>query len=94
MEAARQRAVAEDLTVSGWLLQRFGRFTSARRARLVVAAATSYFVLFALLVVQALQGQSVATPDALTLGAAGAWLVGTLAGLAVAGQGDEREAQE
>jgi hypothetical protein len=76
----------------GWLLQRLGRFTAPRRARLVVALAASYFALFALLLVQALRGQSIAAPDALTLAAAGAWLAGTLAAFAVASQGDESEA--
>lgn len=48
------------------------------RVRLVVVAAASYSVLFVILLNQALRGQSVAAPDAVTLTLLGSWLTSTI----------------
>jgi hypothetical protein len=59
------------------------RLTSARRrerAALVVSA--SYAMLFAMLIVQALAGESVVAPSVTTLSALGVWLVGSIATIA------------
>jgi hypothetical protein len=58
-----------------------GRITSEqrRRTRLVLVSAASYVGLFALLLWQALRGQSIIAPDATTLVALAAWLVITVA---------------
>jgi hypothetical protein len=54
-----------------------------RRKRLVVVAGASYAVLFALLIWQALRGQSVIDPDMTTLIAFAAWIAATAAALRV-----------
>ena len=54
------------------------RATAAVRERLVLVASASYALLFAILVWQALRGQSLASPDAETLGALALWLAGTV----------------
>lgn len=60
------------------------RATAAVRERLVLVASASYALLFAILVWQALRGQSLASPDAETLGTFALWLAGTVvAALAV-----------
>lgn len=61
------------------------------RSRVVLVAAGSYAGLFLLLLSQALRGQAVLTPDAITLGAATAWLLTTAAGLALAARGEARD---
>ena len=57
----------------------------ARRVRIVWAISASYVSLFALLLWQALRGQSVTAPDAATLTALAAWAVLTALALAIAG---------
>jgi hypothetical protein len=54
------------------------RFPADAQARLTVTAAGSYFALFAILLVQALRGQPVLHPDALTVGTLGAWAMATV----------------
>lgn len=49
------------------------------RVRLVMVAAGSYVALFGILLAQALRGQSVFAPDALTIGLVGFWAVATIA---------------
>ena len=58
-----------------------GRITpvARRRMRLVLVSAASYVGLFALLLWQALRGQSLIAPDATTLAALAVWLVITVA---------------
>lgn len=55
------------------------RRQSRERARLVLVAAASYAALFLLLLAQALRGQPLVAPDALTLGLAAVWMMGTVA---------------
>ena len=57
----------------------------ARRVRIVWAIAGSYVSLFALLLWQALRGQSVTAPDSATLTALAAWAVLTALTLGIAG---------
>jgi hypothetical protein len=64
-----------------WLLAR-RRVGEARRARLAVVAGGSYATLFLILMWQALRGQSLVSPDAVTLAALLVWAALT-AGLAV-----------
>ena len=64
-----------------WLLAR-RRVDEARRARLAVVAGGSYAALFLILIWQALRGQSLVSPDAVTLTALLVWAVLTV-GLAV-----------
>ena len=60
----------------------FGRIgQEARRVRMTLAASGSYIGLFALLVWQALRGQSIANPDAITLTAMAMWLALTSAAM-------------
>ena len=58
------------------------RSSGGERARLVRAAAASYAVLTALLLWQALRGQSVVAPDAAMLTALAAWALATIAAVA------------
>ena len=58
------------------------RIDDARRARLMMVAGGSYATIFLILVWQALRGQALVSPDALTLTALIAW-VGLTIGLAV-----------
>jgi hypothetical protein len=51
------------------------KMTESRRAYLIVVGAISYTVLFALLLWQALRGQSVIHPDAITGAAVAGWAV-------------------
>lgn len=68
------------------------RVAGVPRQRLVQVGAASYVTLFALLLWQALRGQSVLTPDALMLAALGVWAVASAgaAWLAVASQATVR----
>jgi hypothetical protein len=59
------------------------RFADATRARLILTAAGSYFALFGILLWQALRGQSVLAPDALTLTTFAAWAAVTAAATAM-----------
>jgi hypothetical protein len=54
------------------------RWTDARRARVIGAVASSYAALFAILLWQALRGESIAAPGALTLAVLALWTVATL----------------
>jgi hypothetical protein len=56
-------------------------FASPRRVRLVLAAASSYIALFAVLLWQALRGQSILQPDTVTLAVLAVWLVATAAAM-------------
>jgi hypothetical protein len=64
------------------LLPWWRRIDDARRARLMVVAGSSYATIFLILIWQALRGQALINPDALTLGALALWAAFT-AGLAV-----------
>lgn len=55
------------------------RLSESTRVRLTLTAAASYFALFGILLWQALRGQSVLAPDALTIGVLGAWVAITAA---------------
>jgi hypothetical protein len=55
------------------------RVPDAVRVRLTMVAAASYAGLFGILLSQALRGQSVLAPDAVTLALVGVWAVGTVA---------------
>jgi hypothetical protein len=73
-------------------IQAFGLFTlligtrwsGARRVRLVLAAAASYTALFALLLWQALRGQSLVQPDGMTVAVLVLWAIATAAAVYVA----------
>jgi len=69
-------------------VQALGLFTlvfgSPRRVRLVIAAASSYTALFALLLWRALRGQSILQPDAMVL----VWLGATAAAIYVAARSE------
>ena len=55
------------------------RFSESTRERLALSSGGSYFVLFTILLWQALRGQSVLAPDALTIATLGAWATLTAA---------------
>lgn len=55
------------------LALRHRRLSADSRVRLTLTAAASYFALWCILLSQALRGQSVLTPDTLTIAAFGAW---------------------
>jgi hypothetical protein len=63
-------------------------FASPRRVRLVLAAASSYTALFALLLWQALRGQSILQPDAIMLATLVLWLGATAAAVYAAGRSE------
>ena len=65
-----------------WLLG--GMQSRRRRQRLVIAGAASYGALFAILLAQALRGQSVTAPDTLTLALLAGWAAVTVAAAAFA----------
>jgi hypothetical protein len=69
------------LPICVWLLTR-RRVDESRRARLAVLAGGSYAALFLILIWQALRGQPIVSPDAVTLVALLVWAVLTV-GLAV-----------
>jgi hypothetical protein len=60
------------------------RWSSARRVRLVLTASASYAALFALLLWQALRGQSITQPDGITVAALVLWAITTAAAFYVA----------
>lgn len=60
------------------------RLRDAVRVRLSVIAAASYVTLFAMLLMQALRGQSVLAPDAVTIALLGAWAFTTAVAAAAA----------
>jgi len=66
------------------LLLRRRRVGDAAATRLVVAAAASYTLLFAMLLWQALRGESLIQPDIVTVEAFAAWLVLTMTGVWIA----------
>jgi hypothetical protein len=66
----------------GWLISR-----RRRDARLVMAAAASYLGLIAILMWQALRGQSIIEPDSATAAAMGVWLAATAIGFSILGFG-------
>jgi hypothetical protein len=53
------------------------------RVRVTITAAVSYLALFGILLSQALRGQSVLAPDALSITLLGAWAIGTTAAMAI-----------
>ncbi len=55
------------------------RISDGVRVRLTQTAGVSYIALFGILLLQALRGQSVMAPDAITLSLLGLWVVGTAA---------------
>jgi hypothetical protein len=59
----------------------------SRRVRLVWVSAGSYCLLFALLLAQALRGESIAAPSAGTLAAFAAWALATAAAAWIARSG-------
>jgi hypothetical protein len=69
------------LPVFAWLLWR-RRVGDARRARSVAVTGASYLGLFLILVWQALRGQALVNPDALTLGGLVVWASATAIALA------------
>ena len=72
------------LPTLAWLIGRSRRLSrEGPRVAMVGVAAASYAGLVVLLLWQALRGQSVIAPDAVTLAALAAWLGATLAGVAV-----------
>jgi hypothetical protein len=62
-----------------WLALRRTRWSETKRARLIRTAAGSYASLFAVLLWQALRGESVVAPGALTIGVLTVWAASTLA---------------
>ena len=64
------------------------RWSVARRIRLVLAAASSYTALFALLLWQSLRGQSILQPDTLMLAALAVWLGVTVAAVYAAARSE------
>lgn len=68
------------------------RVDATTRARLVVAGTVSYAGLFAILLAQALRGQSVVTPDTVTGLMLAAWAAVTLGGGVLAWRGGPRSA--
>jgi len=59
-------------------MMRRRRLSSDTRVLLTLTAAGSYFTLVVLLLIQALRGQPIVRPDALTFGLFGAWALVTL----------------
>jgi hypothetical protein len=64
------------LPILVWLLTR-GRVDESRRARLAIVAGSSYAALFFVLVSQALRGEALINPDALTVGTLVVWAIAT-----------------
>jgi hypothetical protein len=54
------------------------------RVRLMMTAAASYVALFGILLSQALRGQSLLAPDALSISLVGVWAIGTAAAMGIA----------
>jgi hypothetical protein len=61
------------LPLFAWVLRRRRLGPTEAKVRLTVTAAGSYFALFAILLAQALRGQPVLNPDALTMETLGVW---------------------
>jgi hypothetical protein len=70
------------LSVIALGLSRRRRVSDGVRLRLTVVAAASYTGLFGILLSEALRGQSVLGPDAITLALIGIWAIGTVAAVA------------
>ena len=68
-----------------WLRRR--TVGEARRVRTVVAAAVSYAAIFLIVLTQALRGQSLVQPDAVTIGRVTAWAIASLVAFAAAARG-------
>ena len=66
-----------------WMAWRRARIDDRTQRNLIFAAAASYLTLFALILWQAFQGQSIAQPDRLSLASYAAWLVGTVVAVVV-----------
>jgi hypothetical protein len=76
----------QTLPLTAWLLAGL-IVEESRKLRLVWVAAGSYALLFALLLSQALRGESLATPSAGTLAAFAVWALGTAAAAWIAKSG-------
>jgi hypothetical protein len=70
------------LPILAFVLSR-GKLSEAVRVRLTITAGASYASLFGILLSQALRGQSVLSPDALTLALLGAWALATAAAASI-----------
>jgi hypothetical protein len=66
------------------------RLDATTRLRLVVGAAISYTALFGILLTQALRGQPLVAPDALTSAALVVWAIVTIGGARLIARGDGR----
>jgi hypothetical protein len=75
-----------------WLRRR--RVDDAVRVRAIWVTAASYSAIFAILLAQALRGQSLVQPDALTVALLATWLVASLAAFAAALRGGRARQQE
>jgi hypothetical protein len=73
---------AQLVPLMAWLLS--GVEGARRRQRLVVVGAASYAALFGILLAQALRGQSVTAPDALTFALLAGWLAASAVALSLA----------
>ena len=60
------------------LVLRRRRLPTDSKVRLTMTSAGSYLALFAILLVQALRGQPILNPDALTIGTLGGWVLATV----------------
>jgi hypothetical protein len=74
-----------------WFLAR-RRWPEASQSKAVFVSSASYAALIAILAWQALRGQSIADPDALTGAVFGLWMAGTLAALGTAMRGGAHSA--
>jgi hypothetical protein len=75
-----------------WLRRR--AVDDVRRVRTVWVAAGSYTAIFVILLTQALRGQSLVRPDALTMSVLVVWMVGSAAAFAVALRGTRLRSRE
>ena len=64
------------------------RWTASRRVRVVLSTSASYAALFAILLWQALRGESIVQPDAVILAVLAAWTMATTAALYAAVRSD------
>jgi hypothetical protein len=71
------------LPLFGALLAR-RRYSDRSRVRMTMTAAAAYGALFAILLTQALRGQSILAPDLTTITLLGVWAIGTAAAAAIA----------
>jgi hypothetical protein len=74
-----------------WLALQRTRWSEAKRARLIQTAAGSYAALFAVLLWQALRGESVVAPGALTIGVLAVWAASTLVVARAVGRSDSEQ---